>query len=180
MRKRIWGRWAAVMAAAVPLWWLAGAAPTFAAEASAEKPIEGIVDRLGGHVGVVLPLVVFQGGDTTTIADKFTIGIPFGVGVKIRPTLIFDMELVPLISDSRTNLVVHPGLIYNFYGPWAAGLRFAIETNGDSWGFTPLISRNLFEIADGVNLFAELDIPIRAVKDADTAVAIATHFGIGF
>jgi hypothetical protein len=90
------------------------------------------------------------------------------------------MEFVPLISDSKTNLVVHPGLIYNFYGLWSAGLRFAVETNGDAWGFTPLLNRSLLAIADGVNLFAELDIPIRAVKNADTAVGIATHFGLGF
>ncbi len=58
--------------------------------------------------------------------------------------------------------------------------RIGVETSGDSWGFTPLINRNLFEIAEGVNLFAELDIPIRFPKDQDTAVAIATHFGVGF
>jgi hypothetical protein len=170
-------------AAAVAPWMAIAPAPSATGaeeEQAEEKPIEGIVDRLGGHVGIALPLVVFQGDDATSLGDEFSIGIPFGVGVKIRPDLIFDMELVPFITDGRTNLVVHPGMIYNFYGAWAAGLRFAVETNGDSWGFTPLLNRNLFEIAEGVNLFAELDIPIRIVKDQDTAVAIATHFGVGF
>ena len=144
------------------------------------KTVDAVVDRLSGHIGAVVPLATFQGGQQTTLADKFTIGFPVGIGIKIRPPLTFDMEFVPLISDSKTNLVVHPGLIYNFYGPWSAGLRFAVETNGDAWGFTPLLNRSLFAIADGVNVFAELDIPIHAVKNADTAVSIATHFGVGF
>jgi hypothetical protein len=178
MRTTHAGRWLAV-AAAIAVW--SSAVPDRAALGEEDgKPVEGIVDRLGGHVGIALPLVVFQGDEATSLGDKFSIGIPVGIGVKIRPDLIFDMELVPFITDSRTNLVVHPGLIYNFYGAWAAGLRVGVETNGDSWGFTPLINRNLFEIAEGVNLFAELDIPIRFVKDQDTAVAIATHFGVGF
>jgi hypothetical protein len=166
----------AAMAMAAALGFLS--APT---SAGAEgRPIEGIVDRLGGHVGVALPLVTFQGDDATSLGDRFAIGIPVGIGVKIRPDFIFDMELVPFISDGRTNLVVHPGLIYNFYGPLSAGLRLGVETSGDSWGPTPLLNWNLFEIAEGVNLFAELDVPIRIVKDADTAVSIATHFGLGF
>jgi hypothetical protein len=144
------------------------------------KTVDSVVDRLSGHAGVVVPLAVFQGGDTTTLADKFTIGIPVGLGIKIRPQWTFDMELVPLITDSKTSLLVHPGVIWNFSGPWSAGLRFAVNTDGEAWGFTPLLNRSLVELAEGVNLFAELDIPIRAVKDQDTLVGIATHFGVGF
>jgi hypothetical protein len=144
------------------------------------KTVDSVVDRLSGHAGVVVPLAVFQGGDATTLADKFTIGIPVGIGLKIRPQLTFDMELVPLISDGKTSLLVHPGVIWNFSGPWSAGLRFAVNTDGEAWGFTPLLNRSLVELAEGVNLFAELDIPIRAVKDQDTLVGIATHFGVGF
>jgi hypothetical protein len=172
---RIVGRVAlAAMAISITL-----ASPRGAAAIDA-KTADSVVDRLSGHVGVVVPLAVFQGGDTTTLADKFTIGIPVGIGLKIRPELTFDMELVPLISDSKTSLLVHPGLIWNFSGPWSAGLRFAVNTDGEAWGFTPLLNRSLVELAEGVNLFAELDIPIRAVKDQDTLVGIATHFGVGF
>jgi hypothetical protein len=177
MVKAIVQRRIAAAALAVTLGVLAGPG---SARAGDGKPIEGIVDRLGGHVGVALPLVTFQGDDATSLGDKFTIGIPVGIGVKIRPDFIFDMELVPFISAGRTNLVVHPGLIYNFYGPLSAGVRLGVETNGDTWGPTPLLNWNLFQIADGVNLFAELDVPIRFVKDQSTAVAIATHFGVGF
>ena len=170
------GQWCAGGAIGV----LIVAASAGSASAIESKTVDAVVDRLSGHIGTVIPLVTFQGSKQTTPGDKFVIGFPVGIGVKIKPKLTFDMELVPLISSGNTNLVVHPGLIYNFYGPWAAGVRLAVETNGNSWGFTPLLNRSLFEITEGVNVFAELDVPIRIVKDADTAVSIATHFGVGF
>lgn len=111
------------------------------------KTVDSVVDRLSGHAGVVGPLAVFQGGDTTTLAERFTIGIPVGIGVKIRPQLTFDMELVLLISDSKNSLLVDPGVIWNFSGTWSAGLRFAVNTESEAWGFTPLLNRSLVELA---------------------------------
>src|SRR5207249_2257042 len=40
---------------------------------------------VGGHVGFVLPLVTHAAGQTTNIADNFSIGFPLGVTFN-RPT----------------------------------------------------------------------------------------------
>ena len=37
---------------------------------------------VGGHVGFVLPLVTHAGGETTNIADNFSIGFPLGVSFR--------------------------------------------------------------------------------------------------
>jgi len=37
---------------------------------------------MGGHIGFVLPLVTHAGGQTTNIADNFSIGFPLGVTFK--------------------------------------------------------------------------------------------------
>jgi hypothetical protein len=39
-------------------------------------------DRLGGHIGFVLPLVTHAGGQTTTLDENFGIGFPVGITVK--------------------------------------------------------------------------------------------------
>ena len=39
-------------------------------------------NRLGGHFGMLFPLVDHVGGETTTIGDDFKIGFPMGVTVK--------------------------------------------------------------------------------------------------
>ena len=66
---------------------------------------------IGGHIGFVLPLVTNAGGQTTTLADSFSIGFPFGITVKGKGRGAFDMEFVPSIQDSPRNvsLTVHPG-----------------------------------------------------------------------
>ena len=45
---------------------------------------------LGGHVGFVLPLVTHAGGNTTNIADNFSIGFPLGVTFKGSGRMAYD------------------------------------------------------------------------------------------
>ena len=52
-------------------------------------------DRLGGHIGFVLPLVTHANGTNTTISDDFVIGFPMGITVRKSDTFAFDLELVP-------------------------------------------------------------------------------------
>ena len=56
--------------------------------------------RVAGHIGFVLPLVTDSDGDTTTIADGFSIGFPTGITLKGPGRLAFDMEFVPSIQKS--------------------------------------------------------------------------------
>src|SRR6185503_19755807 len=68
-------------------------------------------NRLGGHFGVVFPLVTHAGDDTTTISEDFQIGFPMGITVK-KPDVkwAFDLELVPGIQNEPlgVSLTVHP------------------------------------------------------------------------
>src|SRR5207244_11843308 len=69
---------------------------------------------IGGHVGFVLPLVTHAAGQTTTIADNFSIGFPLGVTFKGNGHMAYDLELVPGVRGTPrlTTLTVHPGLVW--------------------------------------------------------------------
>lgn len=143
-------------------------------------------DRLGGHFGLVIPLITWSDGTTTTVGDDFKIGFPTGITVKKTDKVAFDFELVPVIQNAplSVSLTVHPGVIFSLDHSLAAGVRMAFDVKEASWGFTPLLSRS-FPVSGGAcALFAELDVPIRFQENAAgksvTAVTIAAHFGIGF
>jgi hypothetical protein len=151
-----------------------------AAAASAE-------DRLGGHFGVLFPLVTHTNGDTTSIGDDFKIGFPMGITVKTSDKYAFDLELVPLL-DPRANapidvaLTVHPGILRSLGNSWTAGLRMAFDIGGASWGFTPLINKGF--PMDGHLYFVELVVPIRfqddIVGNTHGSIGLGVHLGIGF
>src|SRR5205809_1618261 len=86
---------------------------------------------IGGHVGFVLPLVTHAGGQTTNIADNFSIGFPLGVTFKGSGRMAYDLELVPGVQDSPrlTTLTVHPGLVWNVGHDFGVGLRAAFDVN---------------------------------------------------
>lgn len=143
-------------------------------------------NQVGGHFGLVLPLVTHVDGETTDIADDFLIGFPAGVTVKTSERVAFDLELVPVVQDEplSVDLTVHPGVLVSFGSAYTAGLRAAFDVSGDAWGVTPLVARG-FPIGDGSAVyFVELDVPIRVQDDAtgssDVSVGIAFHTGIGF
>ena len=142
-------------------------------------------NQLGGHFGVVFPLVTRSGGETTTIGDDFTIAFPTGLTLKKTSRVAFDLELVPAIQNSPlgVSLTVHPGVIVGLPHSFAGGLRVAFDVNAASWGFTPLLARS-FPVGGGCAFFLELDVPIRFQEDAAgesrTAVTVAAHVGIGF
>ena len=56
----------------------------------------GAQNRLGGHFGVVFPIVTHANGDTTNIGDDFKAGFPMGITVKTSEKYAFDLELVPI------------------------------------------------------------------------------------
>src|SRR5579862_5063274 len=75
----------------------------------------GAQDQLGGHFGVVFPLVTHANGDTTTISDDFKLGFPMGITVKTSGPYAFDLEFVPTLDPQPNrpigvSLTVHPGV----------------------------------------------------------------------
>jgi len=84
---------------------------------------------IGGHVGFVLPLVTHAGGQTTNIADNFSIGFPLGVTFKGNGHMAYDLELVPGVRGTPrlTTFTVHPGLVWDIGNNLGAGIRAAFD-----------------------------------------------------
>jgi hypothetical protein len=144
-------------------------------------------DRLGGHFGVVFPLVTHGNGDTTNIGDDFKIGFPMGITVKTSDRYAFDLEVVPVLDPQKDSpigvpLTIHPGVLRSLGNSWTAGLRMAFDIGGASWGFTPLLNKG-FPMG-GHAYFVEVVVPIRfqddSLGDTHTAVTLGVHLGIGF
>ena len=146
-------------------------------------------DTLGGHMGLVLPLVTRAGGQTTNqITDNFAIGFPIGVTIKGQGRTAFDFELVPMIHTAgsrETSLTVHPGLIRDVGHHFGVGMRAAFDVNTASWGFTPLVNHS-WPIEGGFfkAYFVEADMPVRFNRPVGgpmtNPVTLAVHFGLGF
>ena len=143
-------------------------------------------NRLGGHMGFLLPLVSHGNGTTTTISDDFVIGFPVGITVKKSDAFAFDLELVPVIQNSPLNisLTVHPGVIAGLSNGWGAGVRMAFDVNQPSWGFTPLLNHGLMTVGKDATLFGELVVPIRFQSPGPgrttTSIGLGVHFGVAF
>jgi hypothetical protein len=144
-------------------------------------------DRLGGHIGFVLPLMTHAGGQTTSLADNFGIGFPMGITVKGSGHLAFDLELVPFIQDSprKTSLTVHPGLLYGVGHGFTVGMRLAFDVNSSQFGFTPLLNKSWpIEHSFFKAYFVEAVLPVRFNRPAGgpstNPVTFGMHFGIGF
>ena len=141
-------------------------------------------NRVGGHIGFVLPLVTHLDGHTETISDDFVIGFPVGITIRKSEKVAFDFEFEPEVQKEplEATLIVHPGVIWTLPHEMEVGLRLAVDVKGDTWGFTPLINRS-FKMTEGTKFFAELVVPIRIheIKDDKKAsIGIGIHFGVGF
>jgi hypothetical protein len=144
-------------------------------------------DRIGGHIGIVFPLVTHVNGDTVTIGDDFKVGFPMGITIKKSDTLAFDLEIVPGL-DPRENsaigvpLTIHPGILKGLGHGLTLGGRVAFDINGASWGFTPLLNKGF--PAGSVTYFVEAVVPIRFVDDlfggTHTAIGFGVHTGVAF
>src|ERR1700719_4527266 len=145
---------------------------------------------LGGHIGFVLPLVTTAGGQTTSLADQFSIGFPVGITVKGSGRTAFDLELDPFINTTGTHtttLTVAPGLLWSVGHGWTVGMRAAFDVNAASWGFTPLLNHSWPIKREGSffkSYFVEADLPVRfnrtVGQPATDPVTFAMHFGLGF
>ncbi len=140
---------------------------------------------VGGHFGFVIPFFTHFDDETTTVSEDFVIGFPTGISVKRTNGVTFDLEFVPVIQNDplSVDLTVHPGVIYEFFEGWGAGVRMAFEVKEPAWGSTPLINRS-FPLTDRTAVFGELVLPIRFRTNdrgtTSTSIGLAVHLGVGF
>ena len=165
--------------------WAAAAVAALSMGAAAPATAQTI----GGHIGFVLPLVTEGGGQTTTLADGFSMGFPFGITLKGKGPFALDFEFIPQIQDSPRNVsfTVHPGALWSIGHGFAVGLRAAFVVNSPEFGFTPLLHKS-WPIQGEHNFFkayfAEADLPVRFDRPpgglASNPVTFAMHFGLEF
>src|SRR5215467_10738138 len=68
---------------------------------------------VGGHVGFGFPLVTKDGGNVSSLADNFYMGLPVAITVNGPGRMYFDLEFVPYVVDKprEIQLVVNPEII---------------------------------------------------------------------
>jgi len=145
-------------------------------------------DRLGGHFGVVFPLITRVDGGTTNIGDDFKIGFPTGITVRTSDHYAFDLEFVPTIDPQQNrptdvSLTIHPGVLRALGNSWTGGVRMAFDLGSASWGFTPLLNKRLHQMDHGA-YFIELVVPVRfqdeGVGGTQASITLGVHVGMGF
>ncbi len=146
-------------------------------------------DKIGGHIGFVIPWVTHSGGQTTSIADNFAIGFPIGITFKGKGRMNLDLEMVPSVSGHprEVTLTVDPGLVWSLDHGVGVGLRAAFDVNSSRFGFIPLVNKSWkFKNQDGFfkSYFVEADLPVKFNRPtggpSTNSVTFATHFGLGF
>jgi len=150
--------------------------------------------RVGGHLGLAVPLFTLSNQNTSIGKDFVTVGIAPGITVRLTEKLAIDYEFVAYTTVDRrgtlSQLVVDPGVVYDV-GPFVVGLRAAVRvTDRANFGFIPIINKG-FKIASNVAWFVELDLPVffnekypepPATGEARTRTAFTAQLqtGIGF
>lgn len=149
--------------------------------------------RLGGHLGIAVPIFTMSDRTTTIGKDFVTVGIAPGITARLSDKVAIDYEFVAYTTVDRrgtlTALVVDPGIVYDL-GPVVVGLRTAIRvTDRANFGLIPIINKG-FKLGT-VAWFVELDLPVffnerkpepPATGDAKTYTAFTAQLqtGIGF
>jgi len=166
------------------------AAPTSAPPAAPSAPADdGHWPRVGGHVGLALPIAHLGGTQSTTIGTSsdgktfFTLAPAYGITVKLSKDLAVDFENVVGISLNPGGVpngyTVDPGVVYNL-GPLAIGGRvgFTVTDPYANVLLIPIVNKG-FAIGDGCAFFVEADFPI-LFEHGQTYFSPTAHVGIGF
>lgn len=136
--------------------------------ANAQDPT--VTTKVGGHLGLALPLLTI-GSDLTVIGDDFVnVGVTPGITVKLNDRWAVDFEFIAFNAwkggTTAATFVVDPGVVYAFDSV-VAGLRVATEIGAArNIGLVPIIVKP-FEIREGLSYFLELDLPLFLRDDGE-------------
>ncbi len=170
-------------------WWVLCAAGIVSALLLNVAPLADAQTTVGGHIGLLVPWVTHAGGDTTSVFDSYSIGMPFGITVKGQGPLFVDFEFVPAVNQTPhgTTLTVDPGILYSLPKGFTVGLRAAFDFDPSRVGFIPLVNKG-WKLHNQTGffkkVFVEADVPIKFSRPpggpATNPVTFATQFGLAF
>jgi hypothetical protein len=161
------------MKVTLALWALLLAAPPAAAEESGA--------RVGGHLGLALPLVTFGSQVSVLGRDQGTVGLTPGVTFKLDPRWALDFEFIALADvkgGSATTFVVDPGVLYDF-GPLTGGLRVATQVGAPlNLGVVPIVVLPV-KLSARFAWFFELDVPF-FLRASGASATLQLQTGLAF
>jgi hypothetical protein len=138
--------------------------------------------RLGGHLGLALPILSVDNNATAVIGRDFgQLGITPGITINLSKHWAIDLELIgsskwirdhgATAAQVQTIVVVDPGVVYGF-GPVAIGLRLAVQIGGGlpfNLGLVPIVVVP-FKITRKLSYFIEADLPVFILSTPPPAV----------
>ncbi len=134
-----------------------------AALSSTEARAEGTYPRVGGHVGMAVPVLTLADHSTFIGADFVTLGLTPGITVHLDDEWAIDFEFIAMnelkSTPAATTFVVDPGVIRKFDG-FAAGLRVATQVGAPTnIGLVPIVVVP-FKVSEHLSYFVEADVPL--------------------
>lgn len=156
------------------------------AHAQDAAPASGTGPKLGGHLGMALPLATFAKETTLIGRDFTTIGLTPGVTFHLDDKWAIDFEFIAFNetknTPAATTYIVDPGVLRKFDG-FVAGLRVATQVGAPTnIGVVPIVVVP-FKISDKLSYFVEADVPMFLRDDGKEMRPSATllfQTGVGF
>jgi hypothetical protein len=139
---------------------------------SGDARAEGAYPRIGGHVGVAVPVLTLAKDSTVVGKDFATVGVTPGITVHLDDDWAVDFEFIAFNelknTPAATTLIVDPGIVRKFDG-FAMGLRVATQIGAPTnIGVVPIVVVP-FKVSEHVSYFLEADVPL-FLRDAGTAM----------
>lgn len=140
--------------------------------ASGDARAEGPYPRVGGHVGMAVPVLTLAKNSTVIGADFVAIGLTPGITVHLDDRWAVDFEFIAFNelknTPAATTFVVDPGIVRKFDG-FSAGLRVATQVGAPTnVGVVPIVVVP-FKVSEHLSYFVEGDLPL-FLRDSGTSM----------
>lgn len=140
--------------------------------AGSDARAEGTYPRVGGHVGMAVPVLTLAKNSTVIGADFATVGLTPGITVHLDDRWAIDFEFIAFNemknTPANTTFVVDPGVVRKFDG-FAAGLRVATQVGAPTnIGVVPIVVVP-FKVSEQLSYFIEGDLPL-FLRDSGTSM----------
>ena len=153
---------------------------------SGDARAEGPYPRVGGHVGVAVPVLTLAKDSTVIGKDFATVGLTPGITVHLDDAWAIDFEFIAFNelknTPAATTFVVDPGIVRKF-SSFAAGLRVATQVGAPTnVGVVPIVVVP-FKVSDHVSYFIEADVPLflrDAGKSMQPSATLLLQTGVSF